>query len=160
MIPNQSSAVLQQQSDQIKNAAQNTLQDADLAQSQKHLQLQNEAKILKNPVLIKITDAEKRVTSMESYTSYQITTNESYSGTVRRRFNDFRWLHDQLQLIFPYHFLPPLPQKIVLSVDRFSPEFVESRRQALEIYLQMIADHFQSPLLYRTVIHSYSYLVL
>lgn len=96
---------------------------------------------LKNPLTITIQEAEKRVASMESYISYQIVTTGAYSATVRRRFNDFRWLHDQLRVVFPYHFLPPLPQKIVLSVDRFAPDFVESRRTALQVYLKTIAEH-------------------
>lgn len=97
--------------------------------------------VVANPVKIHIQDAEKRVASMESYISYQIVTSGAYEGNVRRRFNDFRWLQEQLRLVFPYHFIPPLPQKIVIAVDRFAPEFVEARRAALETYLQTISEH-------------------
>jgi sorting nexin-1/2 len=61
---------------------------------------------------------------------------ESY---VTRRFNDFNWLHDQLNFSFPGAIVPPLPEK--QTVGRFTPEFVESRRRSLEKFIARIACH-------------------
>ena len=40
---------------------------------------------------------------------------------------------------FPGCILPPLPEK--QAIGRFSSEFIESRRRALERYLQRVAKH-------------------
>jgi sorting nexin-1/2 len=59
--------------------------------------------------------------------------------TVVRRYSDFCWLHDQLVYAFPGAIIPPLPEKNV--VRRFSQEFIEVRRRALERFLNRVAAH-------------------
>ena len=56
-----------------------------------------------------------------------------------RRYSDFVWLHQQLARNFAGVVIPPLPEKLI--VGRFSPEFVESRRRALEKFLNRVACH-------------------
>jgi sorting nexin-1/2 len=58
---------------------------------------------------------------------------------VIRRYNEFSWLSTELSREFPGVIVPPLPDK--QSVGRFSAEFVESRRRALEKFLQRIIAH-------------------
>jgi sorting nexin-1/2 len=59
--------------------------------------------------------------------------------SVLRRFNDFVWLHDQLNFSHPGAIVPPLPEK--QAVGRFTPEFVECRRRALEKFMARITKH-------------------
>ncbi|XP_004678008.1 PREDICTED: sorting nexin-30 [Condylura cristata] len=63
--------------------------------------------------------------------------------SVRRRYQDFDWLRNKLEESQPTHLIPPLPEKFVVKgvVDRFSEEFVETRRKALDKFLKRIADH-------------------
>jgi hypothetical protein len=63
----------------------------------------------------------------------------SGSVTVDRRYNDFTWLSMELSKEFPGAIIPPLPEKLTLG--RFSSEFVESRRRALERFLTRILVH-------------------
>ncbi len=59
--------------------------------------------------------------------------------TVDRRYNDFTWLSNELIKDYPGAIVPPLPEKLTLG--RFSSEFVESRRRALERFLSRILLH-------------------
>ncbi|KXN70470.1 putative lipid binding protein [Conidiobolus coronatus NRRL 28638] len=71
--------------------------------------------------------------------------------SVRRRFHDFAWLHDDLLQNFPASIVPPLPENITLLIfkiiteyltgDRFSDEFIEKRRASLERFLSRIVRH-------------------
>ncbi|XP_016399632.1 sorting nexin-30-like [Sinocyclocheilus rhinocerous] len=63
--------------------------------------------------------------------------------SVRRRYQDFDWLRNKLEESQPTHLIPPLPEKFVMKgvVDRFSEEFVETRRKALDKFLKRVADH-------------------
>lgn len=56
-----------------------------------------------------------------------------------RRYSDFTWLSGELSREFPGVIVPPLPEK--QSVGRFTVEFIESRRRALEKFLHRIAMH-------------------
>ncbi|KAI1297946.1 intercellular trafficking and secretion [Mortierella claussenii] len=103
------------------------------------------------PMEITVTDAHReKEGSSDSFISYQVntkTTMKSFSApsvSVRRRFQDFAWLHNVLGRDFPEAVLPPLPDKHRMRYvrgDRFSPEFVEKRRASLERFLKKIAVH-------------------
>ena len=96
-------------------------------------------------LVITVTKPEKTGEGINSYISYLIITKTSlpaFSQTefsVIRRFNDFVWLHQHLYEEFPGLVVPPLPEKLL--VGRFSPEFVENRRRALERFLNRTAAH-------------------
>ncbi|KAI0257173.1 lipid binding protein [Lactifluus subvellereus] len=86
----------------------------------------------------------------DAYVSYLVTakTNLSIFSTPnpssRRRFQDFVFLRNNLAKDFPACVVPPLPDKHRLEYitgDRFSPEFMERRRQDLHRFLQRIARH-------------------
>ncbi len=65
------------------------------------------------------------------------------SGTVSviRRYSDFAWLSSEISRQCPGIIVPPLPEK--QSVGRFSSDFVESRRRALEKFLQRVSVHHE-----------------
>jgi len=81
------------------------------------------------------------------YCSYKINTSTNLPGfdfgefSVVRRFNDFVWLCDQLAVACPGAVIPALPDKQVMG--KFTPDFVESRRRALERFITRVASHPQ-----------------
>lgn len=94
---------------------------------------------------ISVSEPVKQGEGMNAYISYKITTLTKRSGfkdiihSVIRRYSDFVWLHGSLTTEFPGLIIPPLPEKLL--VGRFSPEFIESRRRALEKFLNRTQNH-------------------
>ncbi|KAG1162585.1 hypothetical protein G6F37_002027 [Rhizopus arrhizus] len=86
-----------------------------------------------------------------TYVTYLVTTQttlKTFKPTqpihVRRRFQDFVWLHTALTLEFPACIIPPLPDKHRLEYikgDRFSNEFITKRKLSLQWFLDRISKH-------------------
>ncbi|KAI9918456.1 hypothetical protein PsorP6_011961 [Peronosclerospora sorghi] len=99
------------------------------------------------PSTIQVTVREpvKQGEGMNAYISYKICTVTSRpqfaktSFSVVRRYRDFIWLHASLSALYPGVVVPPLPEKLL--VGRFSPEFIESRRRALQVFLHRCCLH-------------------
>ncbi|TFK10340.1 isoleucine--tRNA ligase, mitochondrial [Platysternon megacephalum] len=100
-------------------------------------------------LFVTVDDPKKHICTMETYITYRVTTKTTRAEfdlpeySVRRRYQDFDWLRNKLEESQPTHLIPPLPEKFVMKgvVDRFSEEFVETRRKALDKFLKRIADH-------------------
>ncbi|KAJ8655823.1 hypothetical protein O0I10_008487 [Lichtheimia ornata] len=101
---------------------------------------------------IHVDDPQKQSAAVQgSFISYLITTETNIetfaskrSRSVRRRYQDFVWLHESLSLENPACIVPPLPEKHRLSYingDRFSDAFLERRRLGLQWFLDRIACH-------------------
>jgi sorting nexin-1/2 len=94
---------------------------------------------------ITVSEPVKQGEGMNSYISYKIGTNTNRpqftksSISVIRRYSDFVWLHGNLSSMYPGVVVPPLPEKLL--VGRFSPEFIESRRRALQVFLHRCSLH-------------------
>jgi sorting nexin-1/2 len=77
--------------------------------------------------------------------SYKVNSSTTRSGfeagshSVVRRYSDFAWLFQELTREYPGVIVPPLPEK--QAVGRFGEDFVESRKRALEKFLQRVAAH-------------------
>lgn len=101
-----------------------------------------------------------RDSNSKSYISYLITTESNHpevkrlsavSGDeeeitvkVRRRYGDFRFLHDCLTSDFPHVLVPPLPAKLnfkYLTGDTFSTAFVHKRLNSLDRFVSFICSH-------------------
>lgn len=65
--------------------------------------------------------------------------NQGQYSSVLRRYSDFLWLYERLHKERAGSIVPPLPEK--QAVSRFSPEFVEERRLALERFLRRVVLH-------------------
>mmetsp|Transcript_26258 Transcript_26258/g.48299 ORF Transcript_26258/g.48299 Transcript_26258/m.48299 type:complete len:557 (+) Transcript_26258:143-1813(+) len=65
--------------------------------------------------------------------------NPGQYSSVLRRYSDFLWLYERLHKEKAGAIIPPLPEK--QAVSRFSPEFVEDRRRALERFLRRVIFH-------------------
>ncbi|KAG6544365.1 hypothetical protein Mapa_014199 [Marchantia paleacea] len=98
---------------------------------------------------ISVTDPVKLGNGVQSYISYRVSTKtnmQEYRGSekiVIRRYSDFVWLHDRLVEKHKGLFIPPLPEKSAVEKFRFSAEFIEVRRRALDVFLNRIASHPQ-----------------
>ncbi|KAL2613303.1 hypothetical protein R1flu_024995 [Riccia fluitans] len=96
---------------------------------------------------ISVTDPVKLGNGVQSYISYRVstkTTNQEDRGPekiVIRRYSDFVWLHERLVEKYKGIFIPPLPEKSAVEKFRFSAEFIEVRRRALDVFLKRIASH-------------------
>ncbi|KQK10724.1 sorting nexin 1 isoform X1 [Brachypodium distachyon] len=96
---------------------------------------------------ISVTDPVKMGTGVQSYISYRVITKtnlpefEGPEKIVIRRYSDFEWLHDRLVEKYKGFFIPPLPEKNAVEKFRFSKEFIELRRQALDLFINRIASH-------------------
>ncbi|RCH98084.1 intercellular trafficking and secretion [Rhizopus azygosporus] len=87
-----------------------------------------------------------------TYVTYLITTtttletfrNNGQPCSVRRRFQDFVWLHNTLTMEYPACIVPPLPDKHRLEYikgDRFSLEFITKRKLSLQWFMNRISRH-------------------
>lgn len=94
-----------------------------------------------------MTDPVKLGNGVQAYISYRVITRTNlpeYQGPekiVIRRYSDFVWLRDRLAEKYKGIFIPPLPEKSAVEKFRFSAEFIEMRRQALDIFVNRIASH-------------------
>ncbi|CAO3689397.1 unnamed protein product [Rhizopus stolonifer] len=89
---------------------------------------------------IQVTEPRKEIEQQSTFISYLVISNKK----VRRRFQDFVWLHNVLYTHYPACFVPPLPDKHRLEYvkgDRFSQDFIEKRRISLERFMQRITRH-------------------
>lgn len=97
------------------------------------------------PYIIDVLDPMKHGEGMkDAHVTYLVQSQcnlEKFS--VRRRFSDFAWLHERLESNSGA-IVCPLPEKHRLEYftgDRFSSEFLERRRQALQRFLRRIVRH-------------------
>jgi sorting nexin-1/2 len=94
---------------------------------------------------IQVVNPEKIEGMVKPFVVYQVKTKTNapqYTQrefSVTRRYRDFRWLVKQLTARYPGLIVPPVPEKQALG--RFSPDFIEYRRRALEKCLQRIGQH-------------------
>lgn len=98
---------------------------------------------------VSVTDPVKLGNGVQAYISYRVITKTNfteYQGPekiVIRRYSDFVWLRDRLFEKFKGIFIPPLPEKSAVEKFRFSAEFIEMRRQALDVFVNRIASHHE-----------------
>ncbi|KAG0369066.1 hypothetical protein BC939DRAFT_454084 [Gamsiella multidivaricata] len=92
---------------------------------------------------VRVHDPETRrkMVGMQEYTLFQVTSTftQGVSVTVERRYSQFEWLYERLVNKFGAIILPPLPEK--QYAGRFSEEFIERRRRALERFLNRLVRH-------------------
>ncbi|CAN4121320.1 unnamed protein product [Withania somnifera] len=98
---------------------------------------------------VSVSDPAKMGNGVQAYVSYKVITKTNlpeYQGhekIVIRRYTDFVWLHDRLFEKYKGIFIPPLPEKSTVEKFRFSAEFIEMRRQALDVFVNRIASHHE-----------------
>ncbi|XP_027005341.1 sorting nexin-7 isoform X1 [Tachysurus fulvidraco] len=100
-------------------------------------------------IFITVDNPESHVTAIETFITYRVLTKttrsefDSSEYEVRRRYQDFFWLKGKLEEAHPTLIVHPLPEKFVMKgmVERFTNDFIETRKKALHRFLNRIADH-------------------
>lgn len=81
---------------------------------------------------------DKKYHGVKSFVSYEIQT-EKFPQRVRRRYNQFNWLHERLEEKYPNICIPPLPDKALKG--NFEEEFIMKRKAKLELWLNRLSSH-------------------
>ncbi|XP_026147765.1 sorting nexin-7 [Mastacembelus armatus] len=100
-------------------------------------------------IFITVDDPESHVTAIETFIVYRVLTKTTRSEfdtseyEVRRRYQDFLWLRSRLEESHPTLIIHPLPEKFVMRgmVERFNEDFIQTRRKALQRFLNKISEH-------------------
>lgn len=109
-----------------------------------HIQYDQELGIIWKPNLNPYTCAvtkhgkESKMKGLKTYISYDVTPSTS-NVVVRRRYKHFDWLMQRLEEKFLVTPLPPLPEKQIAG--RFQEDFVEHRRNLLQLWVNYITRH-------------------
>ena len=96
---------------------------------------------------VKVANPQKIGDGMNAHVVYTIEAKRLLdSGTTRhhvvsRRYSDFSWLRNQLVNSYVGCIVAPLPEKTVLGIGRFTPEFLERRRRGLDIFMRRVCAH-------------------
>mmetsp|Transcript_59284 Transcript_59284/g.139614 ORF Transcript_59284/g.139614 Transcript_59284/m.139614 type:complete len:553 (-) Transcript_59284:160-1818(-) len=98
---------------------------------------------------VSVSDPVTIGSGLKAFTSFKVCCQSSLpqfanaDTTVRRRYNDFVWLHSELWKQYPARFIPalPHPKNAIQNLLRLQPEFVEDRRKALHHFLRRVAVH-------------------
>jgi sorting nexin-9/18/33 len=92
------------------------------------------------PFTVEIRDPEKKkkFKGMKSFTAYRIVPS-STGRMVSRRYKHYDWLHQRLVEKFTVTAVPPLPDKQYYG--RYGEDFVEKRRQKLQMWSNRITRH-------------------
>lgn len=98
------------------------------------------------PMTVAVTSPiSDRDGSQKPHISYLVESKSALGAfSVRRRYGDFRFLHDCLNTDFPHVLVPPLPPKLnfkYFTGDTFSTAFVHKRLHSLNRFLQFVAQH-------------------
>merc|ERR1711998_725201 len=97
-----------------------------------------------------VRDPEKHGDTMNNYITFKVATKTVQSTwpqfketefSVRRRFKDFVWLRTSLCENHANVIVPPLPDKEIFNIDKFSQDFLEKRRVGLQNFLNRCLDH-------------------
>ncbi|XP_031572119.1 sorting nexin lst-4-like [Actinia tenebrosa] len=92
------------------------------------------------PFTALVTEPEKKskFKGMKSFIAYNVGKSNS-STVVSRRFKHFDWLFNRLVEKYTLIAIPPIPDKQITG--RFGEDFVEKRREKLEMWLNRICQH-------------------
>ncbi|XP_061522594.1 sorting nexin-7 [Phycodurus eques] len=100
-------------------------------------------------LFVTVDSPESHVTAIETFIMYRVITKttrsefDSCEYEVLRRYQDFLWLRSRLEETYPTLIVHPLPEKFVMKgmVERFSDDFIETRKKALHRFLNKITGH-------------------
>ena len=93
---------------------------------------------------IVVSSPQKASDGVGSHYVWQVSTTDldtSRHSSVRRRFNDWLFLREQLNEARPGTILPPMPSRDPLKGKLAPEDFMEERRQGLQAFLAGVAQH-------------------
>lgn len=94
-----------------------------------------------------VTDPVKQGEGVGAFVSYKVRTTtdlpqfRSRNIEVVRRFRDFAWLGDKLRERHRGVIIPALPEKSAVQKYQMSTEFIETRRRALQVFINRVCAH-------------------
>lgn len=103
-------------------------------------------------VLVKVDNESTMDSENDEVTNKEAISSKDDTGAepalqkvaVRRRYGDFKFLHDCLVADYPQHLVPPLPSKLnfkYLTGDTFHDEFITKRLLSLDRFIHYINQH-------------------
>lgn len=100
-------------------------------------------------IQVRVDNPQKIVEPLETFITYRVSTKAERTDyphkeyVIRRRYNDFVWLRQNIAAEYPDRIVPPLPAKhtILGQLDRYSKEFVTCRMMLLERFLSRLVCH-------------------
>ncbi|KAK6639818.1 hypothetical protein RUM43_008093 [Polyplax serrata] len=100
-------------------------------------------------LVVRIDTPEKHFDLLDTYITFKVTTKTTRpefklnSYSVKRRYNDFAWLRQNLISEYPTHIVPPIPVKhsLIEQLDRYGKEFVTTRMNGLQTFLTRLVKH-------------------
>ncbi|XP_025417430.1 sorting nexin-7-like isoform X4 [Sipha flava] len=103
----------------------------------------------RHDIQVRVENPQKIVEPLETYITYRVSTKADRIDyphkeyVIRRRYNDFIWLRQNIAAEYPDRIVPPLPAKhtILGQLDRYSKEFVTCRMLLLERFLSRLVAH-------------------
>ena len=95
---------------------------------------------MKSPFSVSVSDPEKKskFRGIKTFIAYAVTPSNTNQSVIRR-YKHYDWLHERLVEKFTCLSVPPLPDKQLTG--RFNDDFVEKRRDQLEVWTNRIARH-------------------
>eukprot|EP01043_Picozoa_sp_COSAG02_P024443 COSAG02_NODE_1335_length_13197_cov_5.830279_4_plen_479_part_00 len=93
---------------------------------------------------IVVTTPQKAGDGVTAHYVWQVSTTDLDSArhsSVRRRFNDWLFLRDELNHCLPGSILPPMPSRDPVKGKLAPEDFMEERRQGLQTFLAGVAQH-------------------
>lgn len=81
---------------------------------------------------------ESKLKGLKSYIAYQLTPTFN-NIQVSRRYKQFDWLHERLQLKYSVIAIPPLPDKQISG--RYEDTFIEHRKTQLQAFVNCVCRH-------------------
>lgn len=108
------------------------------------------AKQPESPFEVTVTEPARQGEGMQAFIQYRVNTKTTLpqyrygAFTVTRRYRDFDWLFQQFCEKWPGIIVPPLPEKAIAGKvvgAHSNPEFIESRRRHLELFLHRVTSH-------------------
>lgn len=81
---------------------------------------------------------DQKYLGFKNFITYDIET-EKFPHKVKRRYNQFLWLHTRLVDRYPNLCIPSLPEKVVTG--NFDDNFIQKRKAKLELWLNRLSSH-------------------
>ena len=93
-------------------------------------------------LLCEVVDPQHHGDGLSKYTSYCVLV--ANVSAVRRRYNDFQWLYDRLNVEVPGAIIPIIPHKRVRLLKqelKFTTEFVAERMAIIQAWIRRVLEH-------------------
>jgi len=101
----------------------------------------------RHDIQVRVENPQKIVEPLETYITYRVSTKADRIDyphkeyVIRRRYNDFIWLRQNIAAEYPDRIPLPAKHTILGQLDRYSKEFVTCRMLLLERFLSRLVAH-------------------